>query len=171
MDTSLAAITEKIAERGKSFGPPLSESEIRGFELRHDIELPGDYREFLKRIGNGGDGPPAYGLMRLGDVPDRTHPDFARDWRELPNVGRPFPLTKTWAWEGDEYDEARQDAARHGTLNLGHDGCGMYWLLVVTGEMRGQVWAHTDVGVCPQEPGRDFLQWVEAWLDGVWWWT
>ena len=78
-------------------------------------------------------------------------------------------LTEGWVWEGEEYDEARRDAARHGTLVLGTDGCGLYWILVVTGAMRGQVWAHADVGVCPQEPGRDFLQWVEAWLAGVDW--
>ena len=171
MDERLAALQTKIASQGHSFGPPLSEAEVSAFEARYGVALPDGYRSFLKCIGNGGDGPPAYGLMRLGDVPDRTHPDFAQDWRDLPHIGTPFPLTTGWVWEGEEYDEARRVAARHGTLNLGHDGCNMYWLLVVTGEMRGQVWAHTDVGVCPQEPGRDFLQWVEAWLNGMWWWA
>jgi SMI1 / KNR4 family (SUKH-1) len=171
MDARLAAMRAKAAEQGRAFGPPLAEAEIRAFERRHGIELPEGFRRFLQVVGNGGDGPPTYGLTRLGEVPDRLHPDFERDWRELPHIAEPFPLTEAWGWEGEEYDEARRDAARHGSLNLGHDGCGMYWLLIVTGRERGQVWAFTDVGVCPQEPRRDFLQWVEAWLDGVWWWA
>lgn len=171
MNERLAAIRAKAAEQGHSFGPPLSEADIRAFEARHGVELPQGYRQFLTAVGNGGDGPPTYGLMRLGTIPNHMPPEYAQDWRELPHIGKPFPLTDVWVWEEEEYDEARQDAARHGTLNLGDDGCGMYWLLVVTGAMRGQVWTHTDVGVCPQNPGRDFLQWVEAWLDGVWWWA
>ena len=171
MDVPLASIRVKIAERGHSFGPPLLESELRAFEVRYGVDLPGDYREFLRSVGNGGIGPPVCGLMPLGAVPDGTFTEYAQVWGELTHIGKPFPLTEGWVWEGEDYDEARRDATLRGTLNLGHDGCGMYWLLVVTGAMRGQVWAHTDVGVCPQEPGRNFTQWVEAWLDGVWWWA
>jgi hypothetical protein len=169
VDDRLAAIREKAVSRGHSFGAPLSDADIRAFEARHRVVLPEGYRQFLRAVGNGGDGPPAYGMVRLGEVPGGLPPNWAEEWRALPHVAKPFPLTTGWVWEEEEYDEAGQDAARHGTLNLGHDGCGLFWLLVVTGPMRGQVWAHSDVGICPQEPGRDFLQWMEAWLDGVWW--
>lgn len=152
MDDRLAAIRGQAAEQGRAFGPPLAEADIRAFETRHGVELPEGYRRFLTTVGNGGDGPPTYGLMRLGEVPRGLPADWAEEWRTLAHIGEPFPLTEVWVWEGEEYDEVRRDAARHGTLNLGHDGCGMYWLLVVTGVEWGQVWAHTDVGVCPQEP-------------------
>jgi hypothetical protein len=171
LDERLAAIRAKAAEQGHSFGAPLPEANIMAFEARHGIELPEGYRRFLMAVGNGGNGPPLYGLMRLGEVPNDISPDLAKDWRELPHLGKSFPLIQAWVWEGEEYDKARQDAARHGTLNLGHDGCGMYWVLVVTGAMQGQVWLHTGEGICPQDPSRDFLQWMEAWLAGVWWWT
>ena len=136
-------------------------------EARHRIELPEGYRRFLTVMGNGGVGPPAYGLMSLGEVPRHLPADLDEEWRALPNIGKPFPLTQAWVWDDEEYDETRQNATRHGTLNLGHDGCGLYWLLIVTGAERGQMWAYTDVGVCPQEPRRDFLQWLEAWLEGL----
>jgi hypothetical protein len=171
MDERLAAIRVKIAEEGYTFGPTLPEAQVRAFEVGHRIELPEGYRRFLLEVGNGGEGPPVSGLERLGEVPSGLPDDWAIEWRTLPHVGKPFPQTEAWVWEGEEYDEARRDAARHGTLNLGHDGCGMYWLLVITGAMRGQVWSHADVGVVPQMPGRSFLQWVEAWLGGVWWWA
>jgi len=171
MDELLATIRAKAAQRGNLFGPPLAEADIRAFEIRHRIELPEGYRRFLAVVGNGGVGPPAYRLMRLGEIPNHMCPEFERDWRELPHITEPFPHTATWVWEDEEYNQTRQDAARHGTLNLGHDGCGLYWLLVVTGTQRGQVWALADVGVCPQSPGRDFLQWIEAWLDHVPFWA
>lgn len=171
MHARLDAIRAKVARQGRVFGPPLTMAAVAAFENRHSVELPEGYRQFLMGVGNGGEGPPAYGLTRLGEVPSDLEADRAQEWRELPHIGKPFPLTESWVWEGEEYDEARRDAARHGTLNLGTDGCAMYWLLIVTGSERGQVWSHTDVGVCPQEPSRDFLQWVEAWLDGIWWWA
>ena len=54
------------AARSKTFGtnghrfflnPPLAEADVLGFEQRHHIRLPVDYRGFLTAIGNGGAGP------------------------------------------------------------------------------------------------------------------
>jgi hypothetical protein len=42
--------------------PCLKEAEISAFEKRYHIELPQDYRLFLMEVGNGGKGPPYYGL-------------------------------------------------------------------------------------------------------------
>ena len=94
MDERLAAIRGKAAEQGYAFGRPLVEADIRAFEARHRVELPRGYRRFLAAVGDGGDGPPSYGLMRLGEVPRHLHPDFAHDWRGLPHIGKPFPLTE-----------------------------------------------------------------------------
>lgn len=171
MNTRLDTIRKKAVELGHSFGLPLSLAEILEFEERYRVELPEEFRQFLQLVGNGGDGPPVSGLMKLGEVPDCLSSECERDWKELAHVAKPFPFTNAWGWEGEEYDQVRRESARYGSVNLGHDGCGLYWLLIVTGSERGQVWAYTDVGVCPQEPRRDFVAWVEAWLDGVWWWT
>jgi hypothetical protein len=171
VDQRLATIKAKAAEQGHGFGPPLSPAEVTAFERRHGIELPAAYRQFLVEVGNGGDGPPAYGLMRLGETPRHLCPAFQRSWGELADVAKPFPFTTAWVWEGEPDDPGKRATARFGSLNLGDNGCGWYWLLIVTGSERGKVWAYTDVGVCPQEPDRDFLQWVEAWLDGVSWWA
>lgn len=170
MEKQVTSIQRKIKKKGYSFFSPLSDQEIRTFEIRHNIKLPLAYRTFLSVVGNGGDGPPIGGLMGLGEVPKDLHPDIKKAWDSLAHIRKPFPFTEAWVWEGEEYDEAKRETAQFGNLNLGHDGCGMYWLLIVTGHERGKVWCYTDVGICPQQPQRDFLQWVEAWLDGVWWW-
>lgn len=44
---------------------PLPEEELTSFEQRHRISLPGDYRDFINKIGNGGAGP-YYGVFPLG---------------------------------------------------------------------------------------------------------
>jgi hypothetical protein len=170
MSDRLAVIRTRAADLGYVFRPTLAEVEIRGFETRHGIELPDGYRRFLQEIGNGGEGPGIDGLAPLGAVPSELPPSWEREWRDLPNIRKPFPLTDAWVWEGEDHDDERLASSRHGTLALCNSGCGMYWLLVVTGAERGQVWAHTDVGVCPQDPRRDFLDWIEAWLNGIWWW-
>jgi hypothetical protein len=46
------------------------------------------YRAFLLLIGDGGAGPPHYGLLRLGEVPDDMLPEEGAIWGELPKVAR-----------------------------------------------------------------------------------
>jgi SMI1 / KNR4 family (SUKH-1) len=54
MNDRIDRIRRKIAQQGRTFGPPLSDPEVRAFEERHGIELPKAYREFLLKVGNGG---------------------------------------------------------------------------------------------------------------------
>lgn len=62
--------------------------------------------------------------------------------------GRPFPLTGTWLWGEDagpyeDPDAVIEQVARHGSIMLGTDGCGMDWHLIVTGPHRGHLWQIT----------------------------
>jgi len=153
-------------------GPSASEEILASFEKEHAIVLPPAFREFLLHVGNGGAGPPAYGLLRLGEVPTDMPPDQAAIWRDLPIVTQPFPFTRTWVWEdGDTSPEGNEEQVEHGSICLGNDGCAMYWHLVVTGPERGNVWLLTGEGIQPTTPRRDFLRWYEDWLDGRtnWW--
>jgi hypothetical protein len=67
----------------------LSERELAAFEQKHDINLPPDYRDFLRHGGDGGAGP-AYGLFRLGD--------WAQDAGPVTNtyLCTPFPHNEAW---------------------------------------------------------------------------
>jgi hypothetical protein len=165
-------ILVKIRERGLSLGAPLSEAEVSGFEARHGITLPADFRLFITKVGNGGGGPPHYGLAKLGEVADDMSQDQKEVWGNLPHVAKPFPFTTHWVWEtGDESEEGSEEQVEWGSIYLGNDGCGMYWYLIVTGEKRGHVWQFADVGILPTVPERTFFQWYTDWLDGCenWW--
>jgi len=147
------------------FPPPLAEADIARFERLRGVTLPVEYRAFVQDLGNGGKGPPAYGLCGLGELPS----DF--NW-PAPELSKPFPFTKAWVWEhGDVSAEGTKAEITHGILILGTDGCGQYWALVVNGTASGQVWMLTDVGITPLGPSMTFLEWYEAWLDGKrkWW--
>ncbi|MCG8971711.1 hypothetical protein [Streptomyces sp. CL12-4] len=112
------------------------------------VVLPEPYRSFVAEIANGtGDGPPEEGgLPALGAKPDSWTVWEAECWMSpepfdgtaarLP--GQPFPLEEAWEWEYDYYDHALHSAPlhqtyQHGSVLLGTDGAGEYWLLVVTG--------------------------------------
>ena len=169
VDDSIRRIKQAVASQGRRIHPCLTESEVADFETRWHVRLPEGYRRFLKEVGNGGEGPPHYGLLRLGEVPgdyDRPALDVLKD------VSKPFPLTTYWVWEGEEEAKLElHEAIEHGHLVLGTEGCAMYWLLIVTGPERGQIWNLADVGTQPCAPGRDFLGWYEDWLAGGrdWW--
>jgi len=172
MDDRIGRIRRKMAARDLRVNPPLTDASIGAFEQQHGIALPEAYRGFLVHIGDGGEGPPEYGLLRLGEVPDDMLPDEAAAWRRLPHVAQPFPFTRAWVWEdGDTSSEGSRDQVDCGSLCLGTDGCAMYWHLVVTGPERGRLWMLAGEGIQPTVPRRDFLTWYEDWLDGVaiWW--
>ena len=153
--------------------PPAEESEVARFEARAGIVLPADYRRFILEVGDGGEGPPYYGLLPLGATPANDVPDdLLRGYSDL--LSKPFPFVEHWIWEQEEPSEevdARWETVSHGNLILGHDGCGMYWTLVVSGEQRGRIWLQTDMGIQPCAPSLTFLEWYEVWLDGGedWW--
>lgn len=68
-------IKNKITQKGIDLGKPLLSNNLKDFENQHKVVLPREYREFLLNIGNGGDGPPYYGLNTLAEsIADRMHP-------------------------------------------------------------------------------------------------
>jgi SMI1 / KNR4 family (SUKH-1) len=158
-------IARKVRERGLRFGPTLTDESIADFESRGGCLLPDGYRAFLQHVGDGGIGPPAYGLLRLGQTPDDMSVEESRSWAEVRNLSRPFPFTRPWVWEdGDLCDEGTREQVEHGSIHLGTDGCAQYWVLIVSGPERGNIWMLADVGITPTAPKRDFLQWFEDWL-------
>jgi hypothetical protein len=172
MNDRIERIRWKIAASDKTFMPCLTREEIESFESQHGVRLPEEYREFLLKIGNGGDGPPEYGVPQLGEAASDMERNERIHWTKLPQIKEPFPFTKPWIWEdGEESDEGSGKQVACGSIYVGNDGCGQYWHLIVTGPERGRVWQFCDVGIVPTEPRRDFLQWYEDWLDGVkdWW--
>jgi SMI1 / KNR4 family (SUKH-1) len=168
LDGRLTALKLALESHGDiCVGEPLCEDALQEFERRHSIILPEGYRRFLLDIGDGSrQGPPSYGLLGLlagsNDEVYATH---------LSQLRREFPFTEHWVWEGEPDDEARRVLVDQGTLILGTDGCGQYWMLVVTGPDRGAIWMLADVGVQPCCPRLDFLGWFEYWLSGGddWW--
>lgn len=136
--------------------PCLEESSILEFETRFKVRLPEDFRTFLRVVGNGGAGPPFYDLVRLGEIPEDYGTCFgvsATDFLE--GLHRPFPFTEHWVWEGEPDEKpGLHEAIHHGNLVLGTEGCAMFWLLVVNGPQRGQIWYLADVGIQPCAPPR-----------------
>jgi hypothetical protein len=172
MEERVQRIRRKIAASSKTLNPCLNQRMVEAFEDRHGIRLPEEYREFLLMIGNGGYGPPSYGVSRLGETASDMGKDEKDFWTGLPRIKEPFPFTKPWIWEdGDGSEEGAREQVDCGSIYVGNDGCGQYWHLIVTGPERGNVWQFCGVGIAPTEPRRDFLRWYEDWLDGVksWW--
>lgn len=120
-------------------GPTLSEEELRAFETKHAIELPPDYRLYLKTVGNGnrkwlhhrgsegtaGAGPD-YGIYRVQGTPmgNRT--------------SEPFPFEEKTEIEGDLMDLWDNDIP--GLLEIGIMGCAFTNHLVLQGTAYGTVW-------------------------------
>lgn len=167
MKDRINGIREKLTKKGIKLCPVMSEEEIIDFEQAHRIELPNEYRLFISKIGNGGKGPPHYGLVPLGNLPHDMDEMQKIFYSKYMRIGKPFPFTKSWIWEdGLNSVEGNHEDLSNGNLFLGTDGCGIYWYLIVTGKDRGIPWMICGEGAHPVCPKRDFLQWYEDWLDG-----
>ncbi len=157
----IKAIKRQLATQDAHLLPPLPEEEVEAFETQFQIRLPESYRRFLLEIGDAGDGPPDYGLLPLA----RTVQTY--DGKIL-HPQKPFPLAAYWVWEDDEEvdEQLLGSVFADGHLYLGTDGCGQDWVLIVSGEERGNIWQIAGVGAQPCVPRRDFLSWYQYWLLG-----
>lgn len=143
--------------------PKLDEFELSRFEKEHNINLPPDYRSFLKLAGNGGAGP-YYGIYKL----DRWK-DFL-DWTtdEIPNevLSLPCPLYPELPRDQDWKSKISGVTPFQGMISIGSQECTYATGLIVSGPFVGRV-VYLDVdGQAPfvvREP--DFLSWYERWLD------
>ena len=158
----------------------LNESEIAKFEKVNQIELPADYRSFIKNIGNGGVGP-GYGLYKL----ENWNLDINIEMNNFLSTN--FPYTEKWNsiyagntdieyyteseefknWEIEYFNE------KHiaGSLRISHYGCAIYYILIVSGIEKGNVWIDdraSDGGIYPlstEKKGRyNFNDWYNEWI-------
>jgi hypothetical protein len=159
--------------------PAWSEDRIRGFENRHHVTLPEEYRYFLRWVGAAGAGP-GYGLYEPG-----TWDDEPRNWENTRRVGalaRPFPHTARWnlprerlaaLTAGLDDDLAEQEywapEITCGAMPIASLGGGTQALLVVSGPQRGKIWIDDRVhenGLAPDDD-LDFDGWYSAWLQSA----
>ena len=138
---------------------PLSDPEVAGFEQKHGISLPSDYREFMTRVGNGGAGP-FYGIFPLGYM---DHNLDLRQWHEndgfVGMLSKPFSFQDEWNdlsgmpknlpdQNVPAYDKQIEvfektywsSELMHGAIPICHRGCGLRIWLIVSGEQAGKLW-------------------------------
>lgn len=175
--------------------PPLAEADVLGFEQRHRIRLPPDYRGFLTAIGNSGAGP-FYGLFPLGMM-DGLGIQL-KGWSEadgfVGTLSEPFPLTGVWNdlrgkppdelaetddeeyWKQfDRFEESYfASTLVDGAIPICHMGCALRIWLVLTGEQAGKLWrdGRADwTGLSPLQLATGslatFSTWYSAWLEGA----
>lgn len=133
-----------LRRRGE-LSPPLSTVELSRLEAWL-VELPREYRSFLHEVGSFGAGP-GYGLL----------PPNGQGQREL--------AAGTFSWEDGG---PAPEGPPSGAIVLSHAGCGVVWLLALSGPSRGEVWIDsrsTDGQV--RRVASSFDAWYRAWLEAA----
>lgn len=137
-------------------GSPVSERILSRFEAKWGISIPGDYRAFLRYVGDGGPGP-GYGLEPFRKALPRNKGDFGDHY-----LSTPFEHTQpAYGAEIPTFTRTEKNGYYHGTLYLGN-GCNF---LVVSGPGRGQVWEDEarDGAFAPVDVS--FTSWYDRWID------
>lgn len=136
--------------------PPLDAAGVARLEQAHGVALPDELLAFVTTIHGGGLGPGHEGLS----IPDEPRVRSAK----------PFPycvadvarlVDSSVALPPLDPREENEWPPAPGFIELAHHGCGVIDGIVVSGELRGQMWSH-DMTWRPLFCG--FLDWYEAWL-------
>lgn len=160
------------------WNPPMSAEMVQNFEMQHGIILPEDYKRFLMTVADGGT-QPFYGLNSLRGEKDTNEED-------QPDLQKKFPYTVRNPLYLIELSKAdylafftSEDAfaqVNAGFVQLCHEGCGMYSILIVNTDdidTYGTVWFFdfaNDVGTAPlihpktKQP-MCFLDWLEYYVE------
>lgn len=189
LSKSKAVIFGSEAHRFR-LNPKVPEKELHSFEHKYGVQLPADYRMFLKHVGRGGAGP-YYGLFDFHQMDyGYEHKPWSQSDGFVGILSNPFPYTDPWNdltgrpdeeiidRDEDEYwrhlamYEERYFTPLDGAIPICHLGCALRHWLVISGSETGNVWADhraDDNGLAPVTlPGGDrvtFFTWYRDWLD------
>ena len=137
-----------------------SPAELEEFETRMNVRLPDAYKRYLMDTGAG-----ELTSSRVSLLEDWCQP-YDEAALSPTFLSEEFPYREAWndlrlidedkGWRSPYYDPA----LFRGSMRIVNIGCEGYYLLVVTGEERGNVWvddrARTAAGIYPlQRPGRE----------------
>lgn len=139
----LATIRRVLKGKRWRLPPPLQPWQVEEFERQQGVELPYAYRNYLLTVAGA---PPASSHgYELRDCLENhaKYGDFLRT---------PFPHLEAW----NDPDRKDYGDPKHvvGSLLLTHEGCCIYFRLVITGPMRDTVWEDSrgaDAGIFPLE--------------------
>lgn len=151
---------------------PLAEEKVRDFEVRNGIKLPEDYRRFITTVARGGT-QPFYGLR---GIDERKNHDLKA------NLAEKFPFTLKNSLNinkisDEEYNKLFDgDYPDPGFIELCHEGCGMFSILIVNtedNETYGTVWYYdlaNDAGIFPlvnpvSGKAMCFIDWLEYYVN------
>jgi SMI1 / KNR4 family (SUKH-1) len=195
-------LNEIVGEYGTSSSREVySESEITEFEAKYSITLPREYRDFLLLVHGGGLGP-GNGIFQLENSIDfgwskreiknvsepfplsggiSIVPNGIVDFTPLngkqfyEHQNSVFVLWEHFNEESTNLSEKSFDLSEFdfGHLYLSHVGCGMCFVLIISGEAKGSIWFKdlgNDNGFYPLTKNHerleyvDFLTFYENWL-------
>lgn len=180
--TEKKELLARIANNNLIFNPVLSHEKIRQFEFENQIHLPLDYKRFISEIGNGGVGP-GLGLKSLSD----SIIDFKLRNRPRICLNHEFPYQDKWNeswitsfdWD-DDYPESeivdKYMNTKHifGCLQIGHQGHGCTYLLVVNGAEFDNIWLDNRAdysGISPilnkENDHITFGEWYADWITNL----
>jgi hypothetical protein len=89
-----------------------------------------------------------YGLLPLADK--GQSPYFEKPYGETLRYNFPFESACVWEDIRNKKRAAEAgDKVQYGTVTIGSEGCGIYWIYIICGQHAGEVWLQTEQGTTP----------------------
>ncbi len=157
----------------------LTKNQVEKFESEAGIPLPQDYRDFLIHVGDGTAEKRQFPLS-LSHAKDCLE-SCLQEETGLEYIGRPFNAENCNKAFDEAYEELDDDMdddaveehyshlyreALQSTITLYHDGCGYYIVMIVSGELAGQLYyIDTCHGQGIRKVSDSFTDYYVSWLE------
>lgn len=179
------------AEPGLRFetGPELTEAALLSIEHEYGIRLPNEYRDFLKRFGDGDIGPGNEFVPLSKGVSANARRPFPLEspfQGNLPPEANKLSETDRWEAYGLWLKEWQSIPKDHGALRICEYGCNIVAVLILNGSYSGKVWTYSgdsayfgpfgalldglhnqsaDLNISSNPKDFTFFEWYAHWLD------
>jgi SMI1 / KNR4 family (SUKH-1) len=124
-------------------GPLVTEADLQRIEAENSIRLPHEYREFLKRFGDGDVGPGNLFIPLSRGLSINAKQSFPLSQLLLgecsPELAR-LPPEKRWEVLGPLVSQWETIPKDFGTLRICEYGCNISAVLILNGPYSGKIW-------------------------------
>ncbi|MEM6725776.1 MAG: SMI1/KNR4 family protein [Bacteroidota bacterium] len=152
--------------------PTIDPEEIKLFEDQFQIELPSDYKYFLTEIGAGFEKSRRFLTPNNWKESFWVHPESINPFQHTAELGLEHRHKPTWLafvndpihktnWRNGTWDPM------FGTLAIEDIGCGLYYRMILNGDLKGNLFVWGDHAFNPPKflDQVGYLNWVQLQID------
>ncbi len=172
MNLEFKKIKDKIYSKSITLLPKINHKELISFEDKFQVELPEDYKYFLSEMGSGFEKSYRFLTPKNWEESFWVNSHLINPFKYTCKIKLEHQLKSNWLelikdpindmnWKNDKWDPM------FGTIAIGEIGCGLYYRMILNGELKGRIFVWGDHALNPPKfiDQVGYLNWINFQID------